>query len=615
MKKFLLGIFLALFMAISFTSCSEDNDITNININTGGYPTYWWTLTGVTNPTDGNGNFMIGGYTFGQDNNISISPKTRAVVSQTYDDKFSLYSWTPDSTVMNNYHGVFNNGGKTWGYTEPVKYFDNFVSKYSFIGVIPQSDTHVYDATNHTVTVAADTFTVASTDLNYKDDREILYATTTVEKSNYELGASLEFNNLNSKIYLQFASDDANTQILDFNYTPANPGSPSIPGTPATETYTSKTTKFIDELVAGSEVQVAIGFYGVDSPKLTKENPNPLYVGANNATLSYMAKDWLLSIKDAVNAQFVYYRLNAVAKSTSKIETTEDWESAASNKNIFMMKLADGVDKAEFAAGNDAFSTALKAHQADWVGGSPAESFWTMFEKAYNEGWRVIRINESDKNPNQVLVFLSSNIEKTTQICEVTGGTPDIPAVPATPESGYKGIIMLPATSANGTGTDAVLSAFPASVKATISLNGVNWETTAAGNSVTFDKPTTAVYTTPVQSPTTFFTFPTAVANTANLGYTIKFSYTYKGVNVYDARVYIPANVCNWQSAKYYVYKIIIKDRGNGKADPKDPTVDPTDPTIPTGSTNYQIIVNSVSLNGYENGGTWVWDGASWAQE
>lgn len=613
MKNFLLGILLTLIMSFSFMSCSEDNDITNININGGnGTPTYWWTLAGVTNPTDGNGNFMIGGYTYGQDNKPTPSVMTRAAVSQTYDDKFSLYAWTPDSTVMNNYHGTFNTGGQTWGYTENVKYFDNFVSEYSFIGVIPQSDAHVYNETNHTVTVAADTFTVKSTDLNYKDDREILYASTTVQKANYVEGASLAFNNLNAKIYLQFTSDDANTQILDFTpYVPANPGSPAIPGTPGTETYTSKTTKFIDELVAGNEVQVGIGFYGVNSPKLTSTQPNPLYVGTNNTGNGWLSKDWLLSIKDAVNSQFIYYRLNQVNNSTSKTKTTEDWESAASNKNIFMMKLADNVDKAAFEAGNDVFMNALTAHEADWVGGSPAITFKSMFEQAYAEGWRVIRINVSDANTNQVLVFLSNNQNITTQVCEITGGTPDIPAVPATPGSGHKGIIMLPATSANGTGTDAVLSTFPASVNATISLNGVSWETTATGNSVTFDKPTAAAYTTPAQSPTTFFTFPAEVANTSNLGYTIKFSYVYKGVSVYDARVFIPSTVCNWKSAKYYIYKINITDRGNGKANSSE--ADPTDPTIPTVA-NYQISVNAVSINGY-TGETWNWDGTSWTKE
>lgn len=611
MKKFLLKTLFILLAIVSFNSCTIENNDTYPN----GYPQIVQIFYGNWTPgtINANGQYIIGGYTTGQ----TRAAMTRAAVSQTYDDKFSLWAWTSDSTVMDGYHGVFGttNNQPTWGYTEDAKYFDNFVSEYNFIGVIPQSDSHVYDATNHTVTVAADTFTVASTDLNYKDDHEILYATTTVQKANYAGGASLAFNNLNSKVYLQFTSDDANTQILDFTpYTPANPGSPAIPGTPGTETYTSKSTKFIDELVAGNEVQVGIGFVGANSPKLTSGNPTTLYVGSNNTTYNYMAKDWLLSIKDAVNSQFVYYRLNAVANSTSKTETTEDWESAASNKNIFMMKLADGVNATDFANGNDAFMNALTAHEADWFGGSPATTFKSMFEQAYAEGWRVIRINVSDANANQVLVFLSNNQNITTQVCEVTGGTPGTPAVPATPESGHKGIIMLPATSANGTGTDAVLSTFPASVNASISLNGVNWETTATGNSVTFDKPTDVAYTTPVQSPTTFFTFPASVANTSNLGYTIKFSYNYKGVNVYDARIFIPSNVCNWQSAKYYIYKIHITDRGNGKADPTDPTVDPTDPTIPTGVTNYQITVNAVSITGY-TGETWNYNGTTWTKQ
>jgi len=58
------------------------------------------------------------------------------VIDESYGNKFSLFVWTKDSIIMNNYHGVFNNN--IWGYTENVKYFDNFVQKYNFIGLIPE---------------------------------------------------------------------------------------------------------------------------------------------------------------------------------------------------------------------------------------------------------------------------------------------------------------------------------------------------------------------------------------------------------------------------------------------------------------------------------------------
>ena len=585
MKKFLFSILFALLMCCTFTSCDVDN---NTYL---GYPFvygYYW----QPNTTNAAGQYAIGGYVNGQ-----TRANTRAAVSSTYDDKFSLFAWTADSTVMNNYHGVFS--GNTWGYEEQVKFFDNFVPAYNFIAVIPQDD---YTFSNGTVTVPAHTFGVETTDASYTgyDDQEILWASTTVEKANYATGASLTFNHANSKVYLKFTSDDANTQILDYTpYTPANPGSPAIPGTPGTETYTSKSTKFVDELVAGGMAQVCIGFVGASSPKLTTSNPTTLYVGVNNATYNFYAKDWLLSIKDAVNSQFVYYRLDQVSNSTSKTETTEDWESANSNKNIFMMKLASGVNATDFANGNDAFWTALCAHETDWYGGSPAVSFKSVFQKAYDEGWRVIRINESDANSNQVLVFLANNSNTTTQVCEITGGTPDIPAVPATPESGKQGIIVLPATSVLGDGTDAVLSTYPSEATIDITLSGLSWTSTATNNTFTFTKPSGNVYTTEVESPTTWFTFPKAANTVENLGYTVKFSYVYKGVNVYDARVYIPMDKCIWESGKYYTYVINIKGRGNGHDNPNNEDGD--DPVI-TGSDKYEIVVNPAVINGYEEG-------------
>lgn len=152
------------------------------------------------------------------------------------------------------------------------------------------------------------------------------------------------------------------------------------------------------------------------------------------------------------------------------------------------MKLADGVDKAEFAAGNDAFATALKAHQTDWVGGSPAESFWAMFEQAYAEGWRVIRINVSDTNASQVLVFLSSNIEATTQVCKVTGGTPYVPPIP---ESGLNGIRVF---SVDASGSPVIRANHTAKADAIITLtNNTFSNPTSVPDSLIFSLPSNPV--------------------------------------------------------------------------------------------------------------------------
>jgi hypothetical protein len=74
--------------------------------------------------TNGNGQYVIGGYVAG------VQSLTRAAVINTNDvidnySDFSLFAWTKDSIIMNNYNGVLNNQQGTWGYSEPKKFFDN----------------------------------------------------------------------------------------------------------------------------------------------------------------------------------------------------------------------------------------------------------------------------------------------------------------------------------------------------------------------------------------------------------------------------------------------------------------------------------------------------------
>ena len=542
-------------------------------------------------PTNSKGEYAI---LFG-DRTLETKASVATTAGNGYDE-FSLYAWnTLNETVMNPFTVQANNTN-SYVYEgvngQELQYFKNNADSYSFIGIIPTTDAKV---NNGAVKVGVESFVAddnrVTGTLTADSPKEFLWARTDVAKVNYGSVVNLPFKHGNALLYLGFISDDSNTKILDYT-----PTTPEVPATPDTETYTKKTTKFIDELAAGSEVQVAIGFYGANSPKLTKNQPNPLYVGSNNATLNYMAKDWLLSIKDAVNAQFVYYRLNQVVNSTSKTETTEDWESAASNKNIFMMKLADGVDKAEFAAGNDAFSTALKAHQTDWYGGSPAESFWSMFEKAYNEGWRVVRINVSDANANQVLVFLSSNVEASTQVCTITPGTPYQPAV-----TGIDGIRVFSA-KADATNGYAHL-AHTKTADATVSTGLTFDNRVAVTDVIQFSLPTSnvPVGTTEAEaiySPTTFYAIP---GDTGLTHFVVKLSYTYKGTTVYDVRVPIALPAAGLEAGKYYKYIINITSTGNGKDNPGDANGEKDDIDI----TNNPIQV-TIDVTDYTEGHTQI---------
>lgn len=509
-------------------------------------------------------------------------------------DAFDIYAYKDGTeAVMNPYTVTWN--GSAWSYeTSPqeLQYFSRNSTKYDFIGVISDKASAWNAGTVEVDDV--DAFLDNTDELNTPG--ELLWAGTEVVKTNYGSTVPLTFNHANAKMYIGFASDRADTEVLDYT-----PSTPEVPATPDVETYTKKTVKFIDELVAGNEVQVGIGFYGVNSPKLTKTNPNPLYVGADNTANGYLAKTWLLSIKDAVNAQFVYYRLDQVNNSTSKTETTEDWESAASNKNIFMMKLADGVDKAAFAAGNDAFATALKAHQTDWYGGSPAESFWAMFEQAYADGWRVVRINVSDANANQVLVFLSSNLEINTQVCTITPGTPYQSAV-----AGLDGIRVF---SVDKDANDKfVVTNHTTKADAAIAISDCTLTVAESADDVLqFAKPTGVVAQFPTMadvvvanstfSPTTYYALP--IGNPAE-GYVVKFSYTYNGKTYYDARVHIPAADANFAQGWYYKYVIYITSATNGTEDPNEASTDKDEVDTSDSPIRFNVVVSRSYDNGLE---------------
>lgn len=586
MKKMLKKIFVAATMAVFLMGCSKVEGPRNTQV-----------------PVNSKGEYAI---TFAK------MPTTKASVAawSTFDgyDKFQLFTWNADEAIMNPFK--VEGEGSEYKYdgvgTQTLQYFKKQYDAYNFIGIIPEDASATLTDTTVTVT-GVESFVVddkrVETDIVADSPKEFLYAQAAVEKANYGHNVTLPFKHGNALLKLSFKSDKSDTELLD--YTPTTPAVPASAGTPDTVKYVKKTTKFIDELVAGSEVQVAIGFYGANSPKLTKSQPNPLYVGADNTSNGYLAKTWLLSIKDAVNAQFVYYKLNSVNNSTSKTETTEDWDSKASNKNIYMMKLADGVDKEEFAAGNDVFSTALKAHQTDWVGGSPAESFWAMFEQAYADGWRVVRINtnvaykafptdmtvESTKD-NEVYVWLASNVEKTTQVCTITPGTPATTGSPEIP--GLPGIRVF---SADSISTGFVHVAHTLNAKAVVTPNTFAWENrTAETDSIQFSLPATTVLASEQWSPTTFYAIP----GDASLNFfVVKFSYKYDGTTVYDVRVPLKLPVGGLVAGKYYHYIINITSTGNGTNDPTEAEGDKDEIDIVDNP-----IVVTVSTTDYTEGTT-----------
>ena len=383
-----------------------------------------------------------------------------------------------------------------------------------------------------------------------------MYCTTNVPKALYSTGATLNFKHGNAKIYLKFKSDDANTEII--NYKEETPGTPAVPGG-----QQNVSAKIIDELVAGNTVAWP---YAVDAT-LTSTQANVFYKASSNY-------GQLGDLVNGVNAQFDYFDEDGNASNANWIETVSS-EPNTSKKNKVQFKLKSSIDAAAFAAGNDAF----------WTNASDALK--TIFQKAYNEGWRVVRVNAL--STGGYAAWLVNN----TQVNYVIN-TPGTPAVPGTP--GINGVIVLPATSTAGDGSDAVLSHYVSEATATINMsNGLTFTATDYNNKLVYTIPNGKFNSAEVASPTVFYSIPT---ETSGVGYTVKFSYIYKGVKYYDARVYIPAAKCQWEKGKYYTYVINITGSGNGKTD------EPGDENDPVVTPNNEIKVINVVINDYESGTT-----------
>ena len=106
----------------------------------------------------------------------------------------------------------------------------------------------------------------------------------------------------------------------------------------------------------------------------------------------------------------------------------------------------------------------------------------------------------------------------------------------------------------------------------------------ATSGSSSATKSATTLYVLPNYSGSSYITNATDASVT---GYTLHVSYKLKpkdgsaAVQVYDARVFVPAEKCRWEAGKAYTYIFKITDASTGTTDPTkiDPDPDKQDPT------------------------------------
>ena len=122
------------------------------------------------------------------------------------------------------------------------------------------------------------------------------------------------------------------------------------------------------------------------------------------------------------------------------------------------------------------------------------------------------------------------------------------------------------------------------------------------------------------ESPTTYYAVPSP---NSDCGFTVHVSFKInpegsgsEATQVYDARVWIPAEDCQWEAGKCYTYIFRIPVNSNGKTRvdvPESTTVseypyiDPDDPRV-TSETGKPIVFDGVTITDYETPTTWPAD-------
>lgn len=105
-----------------------------------------------------------------------------------------------------------------------------------------------------------------------------------------------------------------------------------------------------------------------------------------------------------------------------------------------------------------------------------------------------------------------------------------------------------------------------------------------------------------VWSPTVYYAVPQPSGSTT--GFTFHVSYQLiaedngEVITVHDARVFVPADVVDWQPNTRYVYAFKFTTNSTGTTDP-NVNIDVTDPEVPTTSNVYPIVFDGATIEDY----------------
>lgn len=184
-------------------------------------------------------------------------------------------------------------------------------------------------------------------------------------------------------------------------------------------------------------------------------------------------------------------------------------------------------------------------------------------------------------------------------------------------EGTYTGVQAKPAKCTSGTAntTGAVYAVAEYYTKSGATVNFTTWNApvitmatgTKTSDALVFSAPTAdAIGTTRAlasASDDTYYAIPKGATTETNCGFTFHVSYeltstTGEKILVKDARVFVPADNCNWVANTHYTYIFKITKGSNGSTD-SNPTIDPNDPDVPTEGGLYPIVFDNCTVTDY----------------
>ena len=192
------------------------------------------------------------------------------------------------------------------------------------------------------------------------------------------------------------------------------------------------------------------------------------------------------------------------------------------------------------------------------------------------------------------------------------------------PKATQKGIVLTPATQNNTNGyvkQPTENTKFTTSGTTTVDFSGDSPSPSVSSRTKTnpnlvFQIPAgTLAYSRQdaTISATTYYALPAdacdACGFTAHVSYKLTAAKTGETTKVYDGRVWIPADACQWEAGKSYLYVLKLTQASTGTTDPEyadpvtttEPYIDPSDPRIIATDGLQPIVFDGIYVSDYDD--------------